>query len=117
MGRDQTFDGDCLDLSLEVDLGLGLPGSVPCEHLVVDDSDGPDIAFGAVEIVVKSLERHVDWRSYVVVAGFLQICVFDGESKVCDFDFALVEKDVGRLEVSVNYSESVDSSISVDNFF
>lgn len=117
VGRNERFDGDCFDLPFEIGLRFSLPRSVPSQHLVEDHSDRPDVAFRAIQVVVQGLQGHIHWRPHVVVAGLLEVSVFDGKTEVCNFDFAFAEEDVGWLEVAMDDAEPVDTAISIDNFF
>ena len=64
--RHKFFDGDGAELFGEIFLGFGSPGGLPGEHFVVDDSEGPDIAFEAIFILIESFRRHINWRSNII---------------------------------------------------
>ena len=47
-------------------LSFGSPGGLPGEHFVVDDSEGPDITFEAIFVLIESFRRHINWRSNII---------------------------------------------------
>ena len=52
--RQNGFDMSVLDLSFEITLGFGSPWCFSGKHFIKDDSDGPDITFKTVNILIKS---------------------------------------------------------------
>ena len=105
------------DLSFEVALGFGPPGGFTSEHLIEDDTNGPNIAFEAVHILIKGFKGHVNRRAYIVGALLFDILLFDGESKISDFSFSIDKKDIGRFEIPMDDTVLVDSAISIDDLF
>lgn len=45
-------------------LALGSPWSVAVEHFIEDETKGPDVAFGSVDLVFEDLEGHVKRSAY-----------------------------------------------------
>ena len=117
IGRNKAFYWNSLDLSFEVCLCFGFPGSVACEHFIENDSNSPDITFWAVLVVIESLKGHIDWRTNIVIGIFPNIRVANGKSKISNLDFPFIKKDISRFKISMHNSKSVDPSISIDNFF
>ncbi len=105
------------DLPFEVALGFGPPWGFTCEHLIKDDTNGPNIAFEAVHILIKGFKGHVNRRAYIVGALLFDILLFDGESKISDFSFSIDKKDIGRFEIPMDDTVLVDSAISIDDLF
>ena len=117
IGRNEAFYGYGFDLPFQVGFCFGSPRSVTSQHFIEDDSDGPDIALWAVLVVIKSFKRHVDGGAYIVIGVFPDIWVADGKAEIGNLDFPFIEENVGRFKISVNNAETVDSPISVDDFF
>lgn len=66
MDRDEILDGDSLYLPLQVVFRLSPPRSLACQHLKEDDTDCPDIAFEAVDVLIQCLQWHIDWRAHII---------------------------------------------------
>ena len=88
-----------------------------CKHFIENDSDSPDIAFRAVKVIIECFDWHINWGSYIIVAGFFEIWVANGESEVSYLNFAFTEEDIGWFKISMYNSESIDASISIDYLF
>lgn len=102
--------GALLELAFLVDD----PGTLPVEHLVVDDADAPDVAFFGVAVFEEALGTHVDGRADAVDDLVLGLGHF-GEAVVGDFGYFFLNEYVSRLDIAVNNSfvdlilESVDN--------
>lgn len=71
------------------------------EHFVYAGSDGPDVGLVVVLVAAEHFRCHVERRaedSGRVVVGGKQL----GKAEVGDLDVAVVEQDVGELEVAVH---------------
>jgi len=88
-----------------------------CKHFIENYTDGPNITFTTVVILIEGLKRHIDRRSNIIVGRFFDVSIPDSKSKISDFNFAFIEEDVGRFQVPMYNSESVDSSIAIDDLF
>ena len=84
-----------------------------CKHLIKNDSYCPNIALIAVIIIVESLQRHINRRTHIVTVGLLQLSILYCESEISYFDCSFVEEYIGRLEVPMKDSVSIDPAIPV----
>ena len=105
------------NLSFEVALSLGSPRSFTGKHFIKDYSNGPDVAFETVHVLIEGFERHVDWRADVITALFFDVFLFDCKSKISNFGLSIDEKYIGRLEITMNNAIFVDPSVSIDYLF
>lgn len=75
------------------------------DHFVEDDSEGPDVAFLGVVVVVDGFGGHVEGGADVEVLEdlfILDIVVLaDSEAEVGEFEDSLGDEDVGGLDISV----------------
>lgn len=113
--RDERFDGDCFYLSFEIIFSFSSPWSFTCQHFVEDHSNCPDITFGAIDIIIQCLQRHVNGTSNVVIWWFLKIAVLNCKSKISNFDFSTREEYIGWFEISVYNAEFIQVTIASDN--
>lgn len=97
------------------ELGDGgrLEGAEPVEHLVEDDSQRPDVCFGAVDLSPEDFGRHVDGRPK---HGFGHVGLLQAfaEPEISELDDALVEEDVVGFEVAVHDVVLVEDLEGVD---
>ena len=117
IGRNEAFYWYGFDLPFQVSFCFGSPGSVACQHFIENDSDGPDIAFWAVLVVIESFKRHVDGGAYIVIGVFPDIWVANGKAEICNLDFPFIEEDIRRFKIPVDNAKPIDSPISVDYLF
>ena len=103
------------ELPSKLFLGFGFPRSFSSEHFVVNDSQGPNVAFEAVFVIIQSFGRHVDWAADIVRGILFRIGVFHGEPKIGDFDLLVFEEYVGRLEISVDDAVFRNVVVPVDD--
>ena len=76
-------------------------GLLPEQHLVDACPNGPDVCLAAVLAVGQHLRSHVERRAQHGIREVLP-CQQLREAKVGNLDIALVQQDVGQLEVPVH---------------
>lgn len=80
-----------------------LPRWIAKQHFVEHDSDRPDIALCRVRTLFKDLRRHVYWTAHAALEHLgSEIVNILRESEICDFVDAVLDENVGRLQVSVD---------------
>ena len=90
-----------LDLELEVVL-LGevvFEGVLVVEHPVVDCTEGIDIAFGSVVLLETDLGGFDALSAYVLVHELSCVIQGFGESKIGNFEHAVVDQNIARLKI------------------
>jgi hypothetical protein len=75
------------------------------EHLIEDDSHGPDITFSGVGASVEYFRTHVHRTSHerlVDLIEFRPLLIVFGKTKIGNFVCLVLDEDVGGLEISMN---------------
>lgn len=98
----------------QIFLCFGSPRSLACQHLIVNDSKCPDITFKAVFVLVKSFRRHVYRAANIIWRIFLALSLLHGKPKICNFNLAVPEEDVGRFEVAMDDSSLVNVVVAIE---
>jgi len=99
------------DTGIDVRIGLAVEGSLPGEHHVGDDADGPDVALFVV-VGIEHLGCDIERCAEDLLKTTLALLVVrDGRSKVNDLHFVEVhvrlEEDILGLQISVYDSLSM----------
>lgn len=71
------------------------------EHLIEDDSDGPNVSLAIVVGSPEDFGSHIERRPQHGL-GELLIGKQFGEAEISDFDLPVVHEDVGQFEVSMH---------------
>lgn len=75
------------------------------EHLVEDDSHGPDVTLGRVGAAVEDFWAHVHGTAHQRLVDLVQLralLVVLGEPEICDLVGLILDEDVGGLEVAMD---------------
>lgn len=101
--RRPESQGLMLDVVEEVFLVSPFPRDVEEKHLVEDDPDRPDVALGAVVLLLEDLRGHVEGAADAGLEELGRV-IFHvlGKTEIPNFDNSLIVEDVGRLHVAVD---------------
>ena len=105
----------CFQHFFEVSLSFSSPWSSSREHFIENDTNGPNIALEAVDIVTQGFIRHIDRRSNIVILSFFKVSAFDSKSKISDLNGLGGHENVGWFQIAMDDIVSVDGTIAVDN--
>ena len=81
---------------------IGLEGAEAVHHPVEDHAEGPNVCLHGVGLAFEDLGSHVDGRTQHSFGHPVLVFQWLTESKVCDFEDAIVNEDVLGLDVTVH---------------
>lgn len=70
------------------------------QHLVEDDSHGPDIAFGGISVPIENLGAHVHGaadKGLMYLVKLRALLIKFGEPEICKFVCFVFDEDIGRF--------------------
>lgn len=87
------------------------------DHLIEDNTEGPDITADTIVIMFECLGRHVDGTTDIVVFVLIEIMDGDGESEISVFVDAIEMENVGRFDITVYVTCLMDLCVAFDELF
>lgn len=111
----QSFNWVGFENSFEVRLSFSSPWCSSRKHLIEDDTNGPDITFEAVNVVIESFIRHIDRWANIIVFPFFEISLFDRKPKISNLQHIASNKNIRRLQIPMHNIIIVHSPIPIDN--
>ena len=83
-------------------LGFALPGSLPMEQLIHNDSYWPYIVLNTIDVLLQGLGWHIEGTSHIILFPLTwvptllySILVLFSKSEVCQLGSTILEKDIG----------------------
>ena len=99
--------GILFDILKQIFLSPTHPRSFSHNQLIKYYTYGPYITFITILTFLKRLRSHINRRANIISFVFIKLSCFDSKSKISYSNFVLLQKDILRLQISMDYSCSI----------